>query len=80
MTRVIAVLAFDGVKLLDVAGPVEVFAEANRYGADYDVRVVSVDGRDVTSSAGVVLRAHSDVAHRAAHSRSTLRWSRGLMS
>jgi transcriptional regulator GlxA family with amidase domain len=61
MTRVVAVLAFDNVKLLDVAGPIEVFAEANRHGADYDVRVVSVDGRDVTSSAGVVLRAHSDV-------------------
>jgi transcriptional regulator GlxA family with amidase domain len=56
-----AVLAFDNVKLLDVAGPIEVFAEANRHGADYDVRVVSVDGKDVTSSAGVVLRAHSDV-------------------
>jgi transcriptional regulator GlxA family with amidase domain len=56
-----AVLAFDDVKLLDVAGPIEVFAEANRHGADYDVRVVSVDGTDVASSAGVVLRAHSDV-------------------
>ena len=62
VTRVMAVLAFDDVKLLDVAGPIEVFAEANRYGADYDVRVVSVDGKDVTSSAGVVLRAYSDVS------------------
>jgi len=58
----IAVLAFDDVKLLDVAGPVEVFAEANRHGADYDVRVVSPHGTDVTSSAGIVLRTHSSVA------------------
>ncbi|HET6154530.1 MAG TPA: DJ-1/PfpI family protein [Marmoricola sp.] len=57
----IAVLAYDGVKLLDVAGPVEVFAEANRLGTDYEVRVVSVDGADVTSSSGVVLRSTSDV-------------------
>ena len=42
----VAVLVFDHVKLLDVAGPVEVFAEANRHGADYDVRVVSVDGAE----------------------------------
>jgi transcriptional regulator GlxA family with amidase domain len=61
MAHLVAVLVFDDVKLLDVAGPVEVFAEANRYGADYDVRVVSVDGRDVVASSGVVLRAHSDV-------------------
>jgi transcriptional regulator GlxA family with amidase domain len=61
VTRVVAVLVFDQVKLLDVAGPVEVFAEANRRGADYEVRVVSVDGQDVTSSAGVVLGVHDDV-------------------
>lgn len=61
MTRVVAVLVFDQVKLLDVAGPVEVFAEANRHGVDYEVQVVSVDGQDATSSAGVVLGVHSDV-------------------
>jgi transcriptional regulator GlxA family with amidase domain len=61
VARVIAVLVFQHVKLLDVAGPVEVFAEANRHGAEYDVRLVSVDGADVVSSAGVILRAHSDV-------------------
>jgi len=62
VTRLIAVLAFDDVKLLDVAGPVEVFAEANRHGADYDVRIVSPHGGDVASSAGIVLRTHSSVA------------------
>jgi transcriptional regulator GlxA family with amidase domain len=62
MSRLVVVLVFEDVKLLDVAGPIEVFAEANRYGASYDVRVVSVNGGDVVSSAGVVLRAHADVA------------------
>lgn len=61
MTRVVAVLVFDQVKLLDVAGPVEVFAEANRHGADYEVQIVSVDGKNATSSAGVVVGVHTDV-------------------
>lgn len=46
------IVVFDGVKLLDVAGPAEVFAEANRFGADYRVSFVSVDGADVTTSVG----------------------------
>jgi transcriptional regulator GlxA family with amidase domain len=49
----VAVLAFDGVQLLDVAGPVEVLTTANSFGAHYDVRVVSVTGADVRTSAGV---------------------------
>jgi hypothetical protein len=40
--RRVAILIYDGVTLLDVAGPAEVFMEANRFGADY--RVVTVDG------------------------------------
>jgi transcriptional regulator GlxA family with amidase domain len=47
------IVVFDGVKLLDVTGPAEVFAEANRFGADYRLRFVSVDGRDVSTSIGV---------------------------
>ena len=50
--RVVLIVVFDGVKLLDVAGPAEVFAEANRFGADYQLRIASVDGRDVTTSIG----------------------------
>jgi putative intracellular protease/amidase len=34
-SRVVAIVVFDGVKLLDAAGPAEVFAEANRFGAHY---------------------------------------------
>jgi transcriptional regulator GlxA family with amidase domain len=50
--RVVVIVVFDGVKLLDVAGPAEVFAEANRFGADYRLTIASVDGRDVTTSIG----------------------------
>ncbi|KQV12045.1 AraC family transcriptional regulator [Kitasatospora sp. Root187] len=50
-----AVVAFDGVQLLDVTGPVEVFTTANRYGADYRVRVVSPAGTAVATSAGLVI-------------------------
>jgi transcriptional regulator GlxA family with amidase domain len=46
-------LVFDGFKLLDVAGPAEVFAEANRIGARYELTFVSPDGANVASSIGV---------------------------
>jgi len=52
--RRIAVLVFDGTKLLDVSGPAEVFAEANRFGANYEIAIVSPDGSPVTTSIGVV--------------------------
>ena len=35
----VGILVFDGVKLLDVAGPSEVFSEANRFGAIADLSV-----------------------------------------
>ncbi|NIH95789.1 transcriptional regulator GlxA family with amidase domain [Mycolicibacterium fluoranthenivorans] len=50
--REMVIVVFDGVKLLDVAGPAEVFAEANRFGARYRLRIASPDGRDVTTSIG----------------------------
>jgi transcriptional regulator GlxA family with amidase domain len=50
--RVVVIVVFDGVKLLDAAGPAEVFAEANRFGADYQIKIASVDGSDVTTSIG----------------------------
>lgn len=50
--RVVVIVVFDGVKLLDAAGPAEVFAEANRFGANYALQIASVDGRDVTTSVG----------------------------
>ncbi|WP_197513580.1 GlxA family transcriptional regulator [Mycobacterium sp. E2462] len=53
--RVVVIVVFDDVTLLDVAGAGEVFVEANRFGADYRLRIASVDGRDVTSSIGTKL-------------------------
>ncbi|BAX91446.1 GlxA family transcriptional regulator [Mycobacterium shigaense] len=53
--RVVVVVVFDGVTLLDVAGAAEVFVEANRFGADYQLKIASVDGSDVTSSIGARL-------------------------
>ncbi|MFL5996500.1 MAG: GlxA family transcriptional regulator [Streptomyces sp.] len=49
----VAILVYDGVKLLDVAGPAEVFGEANLLGADYRIALVSATGADATSSIGM---------------------------
>ncbi|MCX4672750.1 DJ-1/PfpI family protein [Streptomyces sp. NBC_01381] len=52
------VLAFDGVRLLDVAAPLEVFTTAARYtGGGYVVRVCTPDGQDVTTSTGLRIAA-----------------------
>src|SRR3546814_16215117 len=58
----VAVLVFDGVKLLDVAGPSEVFAEANRGGANYELVICSVGGHDVDSSTGMRIPVDCDDA------------------
>ncbi|MFE1836774.1 GlxA family transcriptional regulator [Streptomyces sviceus] len=49
----VAILVYDGVKLLDVAGPAEVFGEANLLGAAYRIALLSTTGADVTSSIGM---------------------------
>jgi transcriptional regulator GlxA family with amidase domain len=49
----VGILVFDDMKLLDLAGPAEVFGEANHFGADYRISLVSVDGRDVRTSLGM---------------------------
>ncbi|WP_081665539.1 GlxA family transcriptional regulator [Mycobacterium sp. UM_CSW] len=54
-SRVVVIVVFDDVTMLDVAGAGEVFAEANRFGADYELKIASVDGRDVTTSIGTRL-------------------------
>ena len=61
-SRVIVIVVFDGVTMLDVAGAGEVFAEANRFGADYRIKVASVDGRDVTTSIGTRLGVTDAIA------------------
>ncbi|MEU6342888.1 GlxA family transcriptional regulator [Streptomyces sp. NPDC046977] len=52
-THRVAILVYDGVALLDVAGPAEVFGEANRLGADYRIVLLSTTGADVASSIGI---------------------------
>ncbi len=61
----VGVLAFPGVTLLDVAGPAEVLAEANRYGARYEVVTYSADGLPVRTSTGIRLEADAAVADAA---------------
>ncbi|RFA13112.1 AraC family transcriptional regulator [Subtercola boreus] len=51
----VGILVFDGMKLLDVAGPAEVFAEANLSGTGYQISMISVDGADVRTSIGLRL-------------------------
>jgi transcriptional regulator GlxA family with amidase domain len=61
--RVIDVLTYPAVQLLDVTGPVQVFASANDHVAGaggappYVLRVVAQGGEGVTASAGVALAA-----------------------
>jgi transcriptional regulator GlxA family with amidase domain len=50
--RRVVFLAYDGVTLLDIAGPAEVFKEANRFGAHYRIALLSPTGEDVTSNLG----------------------------
>ncbi|MFC1412605.1 GlxA family transcriptional regulator [Streptacidiphilus sp. N1-12] len=58
----VGVVVFDGVKLLDVAGPSEVFSEANRIGTDYRLTLCSVGGRQVASSTGLRIPVDADAS------------------
>jgi transcriptional regulator GlxA family with amidase domain len=58
----IGIVVFDGVKLLDVAGPSEVFSEANRIGADYELTLCAVGGQAVRSSTGMMIPVDADAA------------------
>jgi transcriptional regulator GlxA family with amidase domain len=50
--RRVVFVVFDGMKILDLAGPAEVFAEANLAGAAYSLRYVSPSGEPILTSAG----------------------------
>ncbi|WP_458688249.1 GlxA family transcriptional regulator [Nocardia tengchongensis] len=50
--RRVGFLVFDGVKMLDFAGPAEVFVEANQSVSGYEVVLVSPDGSPVQTSIG----------------------------
>ncbi|MBW9401292.1 helix-turn-helix domain-containing protein [Leclercia sp. EC_58] len=64
MSHTIAILAVPGVQLLDVGGPIDVFAEANRIlGRQfYRLYVVCVSGSAVQASSGVRLAADFSLA------------------
>jgi transcriptional regulator GlxA family with amidase domain len=51
------IVVFDGVQLLDVTGPIEVFQAARERGADYEVSVASPDGSDIIAGSGTRLGA-----------------------
>ncbi|WP_370949523.1 GlxA family transcriptional regulator [Amycolatopsis sp. cg5] len=53
--RSVVFVVFDGVKMLDVTGPAEVFAEANLAGAGYSIGYLSPTGEAVTTSVGIRL-------------------------
>ncbi|MBA9004401.1 GlxA family transcriptional regulator [Thermomonospora cellulosilytica] len=58
--RDVVVLAYDGVRLMDVTGPIEVFGTAARFGAPYRVTLRSPDGEAVTTSTGTRLMVDAE--------------------
>lgn len=64
MTKTIAVLALPGVQMLDVSGPLDVFAQANAElgRAFYSLHVVACEPGPVRSSSGLCLLPDSTVA------------------
>jgi transcriptional regulator GlxA family with amidase domain len=61
--RIVEMLVFPSVQLLDVTGPIQVFASANDFAVEagkappYEIRIVTQDADMVTASAGVSLAA-----------------------
>ncbi len=58
----IGILVVDGVRMLDVAGPAEVFIEATGAPGGYEVVFVSADGAEVKSSVGARIAVQGSVA------------------
>ena len=61
--RTVTVVAFDGIQLLDLAGPVEVFHAAGQIlGADtYRIAIASPDGAAIQTSSGITLQTDVDL-------------------
>ena len=58
-TRTSDLLLFDGVNLLDIAGPTQVFHQASYFGEiDFKVRPVSLTVESVTTSCGIEMAVH----------------------
>ncbi|MET8405462.1 DJ-1/PfpI family protein [Streptomyces sp900116325] len=60
VTRRVALLVVDGVSMLDVAAPSEVFAESRHSSRNYELVVCSPDGKNVTTGSGLPLQADCD--------------------
>ena len=62
--RIVEILAYPAVQLLDVTGPLQVFASANDFMAKagaarpYEIRIVAPGGRSVEASSGMAIIAH----------------------
>jgi transcriptional regulator GlxA family with amidase domain len=61
----IGFLVYDGLQALDLFGPQEVFAEANRFGSnkasEYETIIISENGEAVTTESGVAIGAHTSL-------------------
>ena len=57
--RTVLILAFDGVQIIDIAGPAQVLSTANEEGADppYDVRIVALRAGLIENASGFALLA-----------------------
>ena len=64
--RNVVIVCFPDMQALDLVGPLEVFAMANRHGADpeYATSVVSAPGGSITTSSGLSLATEHAAAHR----------------
>jgi transcriptional regulator GlxA family with amidase domain len=65
----IAIVVYPGVQSLDFAGPLEVFAgaqrlieESGRPGRGYEVKLLSLDGRPLETSSGLIVTPHASLA------------------
>jgi transcriptional regulator GlxA family with amidase domain len=70
--RRVVVVAYDGVRFLDVVGPLEVFTVANEEGDFYVARVATPGGADVVTTTGNRLGADLSLAEVAAGDIDTL--------
>lgn len=59
--RQVGILVYDGVTMIDVAGPADVFHHANLFGASYAPLLVSGDGGPAIASNGLTLHADRSV-------------------
>lgn len=57
----VVVLLYDGIQMLDMTGPIDAFASANAFGANYRITNASLSGDDVVASAGTRIGADSAV-------------------